>query len=205
MKKTTTKKSNKTLNTVLGVLAGAAVGTLFYQKVIKKNPQTDFVPEPTPTPSTPTPSPSTSPLLNRTKLLKKGVNGAETKELQRLLGVSQDGIFGNLTETALVKLKGVVQTTLIQFSSAPNVNQNALKVGDRIMAGTTGIRVIQAIREANGTYYQGTTTVQIGRGNEIGTITAMTPAKDFFLVDSVSLPVVGRIKVFVPANQVIKI
>ena len=64
--------------------------------------------------------------LDRTKVLKKGSQGVEVAELQRVLkkdynaelgrtGVNEDGIdgdFGTLTETALNEAKGIKEVTL---------------------------------------------------------------------------------------------
>lgn len=64
--------------------------------------------------------------LDKTKVLMKGSKGAEVVELQRLLvkdynadlgdsGINKDGIdgdFGTMTESALVKAKGVNDITL---------------------------------------------------------------------------------------------
>jgi hypothetical protein len=64
--------------------------------------------------------------LDKTKVLMKGSKGAEVVELQRLLvkdynadlgdsGINKDGIdgdFGTMTESALVKAKGVNEITL---------------------------------------------------------------------------------------------
>ena len=67
-----------------------------------------------------------TPILDKTKILKKGSTGSEVSELQRILakdysanlgntGVNNDGIdgdFGVLTETALKKAKGVIEIAL---------------------------------------------------------------------------------------------
>lgn len=64
--------------------------------------------------------------LNKNKVLKKGSQGAEVAELQKILlknynadlgktGVNQDGIdgdFGTLTEVALLKAKKIKEITL---------------------------------------------------------------------------------------------
>jgi len=54
--------------------------------------------------------------LNQNLLLKKGLyNSPEVQELQIRLKVTADGDFGQLTENALVKAKGVKQITLKTF------------------------------------------------------------------------------------------
>ena len=59
-------------------------------------------------------------LLDGNKLLKIGVKGAETKELQRLLGIVQDGVFGNQTQTTLFNKKGLKEITLNNWITTPN-------------------------------------------------------------------------------------
>jgi hypothetical protein len=71
--------------------------------------------------------------LDKDLILKRGMQGYEVKELQRLLGLSksdQDGVFGGGTETALLNKKGVKSITLNQFPTKTNVASTALKVGD---------------------------------------------------------------------------
>lgn len=82
-------------------------------------------------------------LLDGNKVLKFGVNGIETKELQRILGFKlsdQDGKFGNQTETALINKKGVKQITLNQWITTPNTNNPNIdykfKVGDTLKVNT---------------------------------------------------------------------
>ncbi len=75
------------------------------------------------------PSDETLSMLDRDLVLQKGSTGAEVVELQRILkdeygydlGVSGeekdgiDGVFGSLTENALMKEKGVKKITLNQL------------------------------------------------------------------------------------------
>jgi hypothetical protein len=70
--------------------------------------------------------------LDKTLVLEKGATGSEVAELQRILkydfgknigftGVDKDGVdgdFGNLTETALMEVKGVKKITLNEMSDA---------------------------------------------------------------------------------------
>ena len=75
--------------------------------------------------------------INMDRLLKKGVKGAEVTELQKrlkkdggaqLLGLTGpgadgvDGVFGPKTESALLKVKGVVQITLKNYGKGGAVN-----------------------------------------------------------------------------------
>lgn len=64
-------------------------------------------------------------ILDKDKLLKKGSKGDEVKELQKMLGIKVDGIFGSKTEGSLKGYKlmtniqskptSLVQTTLNQL------------------------------------------------------------------------------------------
>jgi peptidoglycan hydrolase-like protein with peptidoglycan-binding domain len=70
--------------------------------------------------------------LDKTLVLEKGSTGSEVAELQRILkydfgksigntGIDNDGVdgdFGNLTETALMEVKGVKKITLNEMSNA---------------------------------------------------------------------------------------
>jgi len=71
-------------------------------------------------------------MFDKTLILEKGDTGSEVAELQRILkydfgknigftGVDKDGVdgdFGNLTETALMEVKGVKKITLKEMSDA---------------------------------------------------------------------------------------
>jgi len=77
--------------------------------------------------------------LNYDKLLKQGVNGAETKKLQEWLGVTRDGIFGPQTEAALLAKKGVEQITLNQYQQAADVNDNFAGDDDGFSSSNVGV------------------------------------------------------------------
>jgi len=64
----------------------------------------------------PAPQPAAPVVLDYDKLLKRGTTGPEVKQLQAWLGVSSDGIFGPITESALQQKKGVVEITLNQYN-----------------------------------------------------------------------------------------
>jgi len=78
------------------------------------------------------PSAEQEAMLDKTLTLEKGSTGSEVAELQRILkydfgknigftGVDKDGVdgdFGNLTETALMEVKGVKKITLNEMSDA---------------------------------------------------------------------------------------
>jgi hypothetical protein len=62
--------------------------------------------------------------LNYDKLLRKGSTGPEVKQLQYLLAIPTDGIFGDETEGALQYRKGVTEVTLNQFSDLPDTEDS---------------------------------------------------------------------------------
>jgi peptidoglycan hydrolase-like protein with peptidoglycan-binding domain len=78
------------------------------------------------------PSAEQEEMLDKSITLQKGSTGSEVAELQRILkydfgknigftGVDKDGVdgdFGNLTETALMEVKGVKKITLNEMSDA---------------------------------------------------------------------------------------
>lgn len=67
--------------------------------------------------------------LDYNRVLKKGVTGEEVKKLQQLLGnVEVDGIFGPITEAALLARKGVTSISLTQFGQLPDVTNTTQMV-----------------------------------------------------------------------------
>ena len=58
--------------------------------------------------------------LDYNKILRKGINGPETRQLQAWLGVATDGIFGPVTESALIDRKGVDSISLNGFQATPD-------------------------------------------------------------------------------------
>jgi hypothetical protein len=98
----------------------AALGTYGLVRVLKKRnePQSPYAPDAAP--------PATSgglqisqlsKSLDKNKTLSQGSTGLEVKEMQRQLGVTQDGIFGPLTLQALQSKAGVSSTTLANLPS----------------------------------------------------------------------------------------
>lgn len=63
--------------------------------------------------------------LDMHKVLKKGVTGEEVKQLQQWLGVTTDGIFGPITEGALLQKKGVAEITLSAYGQLPDMYADA--------------------------------------------------------------------------------
>lgn len=85
-------------NIFLAVLAVAVVGVLLYKKFSKTNKSAENIDD--------------TNYLDKNLILKKGSRGEEVRELQKLLKVAADGIFGPITETALLKQRGVKQISL---------------------------------------------------------------------------------------------
>lgn len=130
-------KDKKTAMYVGGTALILGVGYYLYNKnQNNQEPQEQ-------TPTTPV-APVLPAQLNRDKVLRKGQTNAEIKELQRLLNVKpMSGFFGNLTEAALLKAKGLREVSLNQFAATPNmptvstntanvVTANGLKIGDAV-------------------------------------------------------------------------
>ena len=174
-------KPNEKKIMIVGIGALAAIGIYFATRgnnemVVQEIPNQI----PTPTPQQPAPV-----VLDGNKLLKKGINGAETKKLQTLLGISSDGIFGSQTEAALLAKKGVVQTTLNQFATLPNINQNSIAIGSRVMADLkTGTPIFTAIQKADGSYYSDYKILYYhDYGKEIGIVKSHNDTKTWYLVE----------------------
>lgn len=128
----------------------------------------------------------TVPTINQHKILQKGMQGAEVAELQRLLGIYGDGVFGAQTEAALLAKKGVKSITLASYNSTATVNANPLKIGDRVMSYKkpgTAVTKVQAL--ANSTYHDtGVVHGTISFGSEIGKIVAIsTPSRSHYVVE----------------------
>lgn len=201
------KQKNDTLMWVAGGAIGiGAILALTSGSGNKKIGDDTFSGLPEPTPTTP-PKPSTSTTLNRDKVLKKGVTGEEVKELQRLLGFVEerevDGIFGNDTHNALVKRKGVTEVTLRQFATLPDINNNPIPIGSRVMAGPTGAKLYGSRQLADGRY---TATDEVEKeliyGEHVGTVKAYNTTKTWYSVYYETFW--GKEVGFVQANQVIK-
>ena len=98
--------------------------------------------------------------LNRERLLARGTNGAEVSELQRLLraegeNITQDGIFGPLTEAALQRRRSRTSTTLNQFTAEAATGANtggagAGAPGPTPTSPTTAANIARALWENSG-------------------------------------------------------
>lgn len=163
----------------------------------------NFTPVPTPVGSSPAASPSPSVSLDGNKILKQGVTGQEVSKLQQLLGgLATDGIFGPLTEAALVKRKGVKQITLNQFASTADVNQNPAPVGAKLMALQSGATLYEGIAKADGTYYAGEAVKTLTNGQHVGILKSYNGNKTWYSVYYESGFFTGQKVGFVKANQV---
>lgn len=146
-----------------GVAGVGVLGFLYWKKKKKQNETQNLLlsnsqsesTEPVPKPN---PKPTQGATLDKNKLLKKGSKGIEVRELQRLLGVSIDGDFGNETLTALQNKKGVSSISINAYHKkiiAPRANPTAKvlpKAGARLMAIKNDVSLFNAKRNANGTY-----------------------------------------------------
>jgi hypothetical protein len=128
------KKNNN--QALLIALAVAAAGGLIYfvtkkkkTEVVNQEPEAEQPAAATNTGTTTSVKPATTTAttttttLNKGLVLKKGSTGKEVKELQKLLGITADGIFGAQTETALYNKKKVKQITLGQYTALPKGTQ----------------------------------------------------------------------------------
>lgn len=100
----------------IGALGVAILGVMFYRKKQQETAQENEPATETPAVQVPATTPTQGATLNKNLILKVGSKGIEVRELQRLLGVSIDGIFGSKeTLPALQKSKGVSQISLNAF------------------------------------------------------------------------------------------
>lgn len=146
-------------------------------------------------------------LINEDLLLKKGLKGNEVKQLQQLMEISADGIFGSQTESKLLALKGVKQTTLKTFKSSITINQNALNVGTNVMANVNPKTALyNATLKADGSYYSKDYKIEkyVDFGKKIGVIRMMNTAKNWYVVEVENL-LFGTTMYFVKASEVKKI
>ncbi|MCV9929050.1 hypothetical protein OIU83_15400 [Flavobacterium sp. LS1R49] len=149
----------------VGVVGVGIVGYLYWKKKQDEKEQ-DFltdIPEPPPVilNNTANTLPSTGAVLNKNKVLGKGIKGVEVRELQRLLGVTIDGSFGANTLTALQSKKGVSKISLNAYLKTPlkstsNENPTALvtpRKGQKVMANANGVSLFNAKKTASGMYF----------------------------------------------------
>lgn len=172
----------------VGLLGLGTIGFFYWKKKQKEKEQDlllDDIPDSTAnaTPVVATTIPTAGTIFNKDKTLFKGSKGLEVRELQRLLGVTIDGDFGNKTLTALQKKKGVSQISLNGYSLTKSVAKVVLKAvptalvkpkaGQKLMAIANNVSLFNAKKIANGTYFNDGTKPFIGGsynyGEHIGT------------------------------------
>lgn len=129
-------------------------------------------------------TPTTTIDLN--KVLAKGSTGIEVKELQRLMSITADGVFGSQTESRLYQLKGVLKASINQYKSLPTINTTSLPIGTRVMANSginTETKLYTALQKADGSFYTNNEVSDtINYGDEIGTIKGVDSTKNWYLV-----------------------
>jgi len=112
---------------IVFLLAIVVILLVYYRKklaVLFSKAKAQTMPAPAPAqPANTQTSPLTS--LDRNKELKLGVTGPEVKYLQHLLGITEDGIFGPITEAALMDAKCFNTTTLDTFPDQTCVEYDA--------------------------------------------------------------------------------
>jgi hypothetical protein len=173
-----------------GVIALGTLGFFWWKNKKKNEANTIDIPseviEPAQIPATATPPFSSNLGTNKidtTKVLRKGSKGLEVKELQKILGIKQDGDFGKITLNALLSVKGVSQISLDAFRgkiSKPSSPKTAtvmadvpLKKGQKIMVNTRSGFTAQDVQvKADGSYFTNGSNKVTGLdfGDEIGVI-----------------------------------
>jgi hypothetical protein len=146
--------------------------------------------------------------INEELLLKKASKGNEVKQLQQLMQISADGVFGPKTETKLIQLKGVKEITLKSFKASMNINQNALAIGTVVMANVDPkTAMFNATKKADGSYYSKDYKIErkVNFGAKLGVIILINPAKNWYLIEVDNLLFFGTTMYFVKANEVKKI
>jgi hypothetical protein len=146
--------------------------------------------------------------INEELLLKKASKGNEVKQLQQLMQISADGVFGPQTETKLIQLKGVKEITLKSFKASMNINQNALAIGTVVMANVDPkTAMFNATKKADGSYYSKDYKIErkVNFGAKLGVIILINPAKNWYLIEVDNLLFFGTTMYFVKANEVKKI
>lgn len=166
----------------VGVAGIGLVGYLYWRKKQKQKEQ-DFltdIPEPPPTIPDIIPDliPKTGAVLNKNRVLSKGSKGIEVRELQRLLGITIDGVFGNDTLSALKGKKGVSRISINAYSKSKNKSKFPSKEmptarvtprkGQKIMANQNDVSIYNAKRMANGSYFNSGTKPLIGSSFDYG-------------------------------------
>lgn len=174
---TTTKTADKDKRTTIYIGVALLLG-LGYLITSKSGTGT---PEITPSNANDATNPLTpaAATVNETKVLGVGSTGIEVEQLQALLGVKVDGVFGSSeTLPALMATKGVSTVTLSQFANLPTINRNPLANGSLVMVkNRLGAKVYEAEQKADGSYFStGKVLKTFTYGQAIGVIRA--PSSD---------------------------
>lgn len=171
----------KNTNLIIVLIAVGVIGFIIIDKNKKATdiPQNTNVDDPTPIPTNTTTIVNTI-VLDGTKLLKKGSTGFEVKELQKRLGVSQDGSFGAITETALFNKKGVKQITLNNYDNLVNSVPHKFSVGSTvtIQNAPTGVKVFNYNNTGNNTYVLNGNSTILNNNNVAGKVVKLTTGSD---------------------------
>lgn len=177
----------------IGALGVAVLGFMFYRKKQQENTQEATPATETPTVQIPATKPTTGATLNKNLILRVGSKGLEVRELQRLLGITIDGIFGSKqTLPALQKAKGVNQISLNAFvakattkpvSTLPKTTFiKTPVVGAKLMCIKDGTKVFASRQNADKTYSKGDVLdLILNYGDEAGTYLASKSNGDFLV------------------------
>lgn len=194
------KNTNYTNYIIAGIVI-TGVGYYAYQQIknSNKNEQPDgntqVVDETIPLP----------PTINKNLIMQIGSKGLEVKELQKLMSLSDDGIFGKQTESKLLSLKGVKKISLTQYKATVTINTNAYAISTNIMSeNINGTAIYNAIKKADNSYYTDNQVLEkISFGQKIGKIIGFSALKTWYLVEQETF--FGKRIVFVKAVDVKKI
>lgn len=188
----------KNTNLLLGLFGvGVLTALIVTQKKDTQQADQDSQTDPTqPEPVNPSPvNPAPLP-LNRDLVLKRGSRGSEVKELQRLLAISRDGVFGPVTESKLLSVKGKKEISLNEYAQTPNTSNTSgtsgtqLRIGDGVVAvavfGST--MKVYGNTMSNGNYHNtGKVFDEYRPGEYIGKIISMNADKSWVVIEDVDV------------------
>lgn len=178
----------------IGALGVAVLGFMFYRKKQQETAQESTPATETPAVQVPaTTTPVKGATLNKNLILRVGSKGLEVRELQRLLGITIDGVFGSKeTLPALQKAKGVSQISLNGFLAKTTTKPVATlpkttfvktpAVGAKLMCIKDGTKVFASRQNADKTYSKGDVLdLILNYGDEAGTYLASKSNGDFLV------------------------
>lgn len=149
-----------------------------------------------------------APTINKNLVVKLGSKGLEVKELQKLMSIKADGIFGPVTEARLIKLKNVKSASINSYKNLPTLNQNVLPIGTKLMAiKQGGLKAFAVDKRADGVYYipDRTDTYDYDYGDFVGTIVGVNGTGSYYLTTYVNIWEWDNKKQMVLASEVKKI